>query len=66
MHEEKMSIEEQKGLSDLILKEKREKEIKQRGRPRKSRCTYCGKIIEWGNSCDDCGYKEDKALGKVD
>jgi len=30
------------------------------------RCVYCGEKIEYQGACDICGYKEDKALGKVD
>ena len=42
------------------------------GRPRKKykdgRCVYCLCDLPKGQygSCDECGYKEDKALGKVD
>jgi len=30
-------------------------------------CVYCGKLIKRGLlTCERCGYKEDKALGKID
>jgi hypothetical protein len=37
-----------------------------KGKVKKKKCVYCGVEIEWGLTCVDCGYREDKALGKVD
>ncbi len=31
-----------------------------------SKCVYCGRPISWELTCEPCGYREDKALGKVD
>jgi len=49
-----------------IKKEKLTKIEKKKDKDRFYRCVYCGEKIKYQGACDICGYKEDKALGKVD
>lgn len=52
-----------KKYHEYSKKEKDHLEKKHNLRP----CVYCGKLImSCILVCDICGYKEDKALGKVD
>lgn len=74
MENEKIDYENKSVLSlleeaDKIPEETWEESIKHLNLKDKDgfyRCVYCFRRIRYQGSCDVCGYKEDKALGKVD